>query len=46
MRILSTTPPTDTADIRAGWPSPALTRRRHVDMMRMCSAACRRGTTH
>ncbi|MET8201952.1 hypothetical protein [Micromonospora taraxaci] len=46
MRILSTTPPTDDAHVRAGWPSPALTRRRHVDMMRMCSAACRRGTTH
>ncbi|MEV1154613.1 hypothetical protein AB0J27_04270 [Micromonospora chokoriensis] len=46
MRILSTTPPTDVADVHAGWPSPALTRRRHVDMMRMCSAACRRGTTH
>ncbi|WP_285794049.1 hypothetical protein [Micromonospora sp. NBRC 107095] len=44
MRILSTTPPTDIADFRTGRPSPALTRRRHVDTMRMCSAACRRGT--
>ncbi|MGC4834226.1 hypothetical protein ACLQ3D_06990 [Micromonospora vinacea] len=43
MRILSTAPPTDVADTRTGRPSPALTRRRHVDMMRMCSAACRRG---
>ncbi|WP_198041458.1 hypothetical protein [Micromonospora chokoriensis] len=45
MRILSTLAPIDDADVRAGWPSPALTRRRHVDMMRLCSAACR-GTTH
>ncbi|MET8090437.1 hypothetical protein [Micromonospora sp. NPDC005220] len=43
MRILSTAPPTDVVDVRVGWPSPALTRRRHVDMMRMCSAACCRG---
>ncbi|WP_167454609.1 hypothetical protein [Micromonospora arborensis] len=43
MRILSTAPPTGVADVCSGWPSPALTRRRHVDMMRMCSAACRRG---
>ncbi|WP_410812065.1 hypothetical protein [Micromonospora sp. 067-2] len=41
MRILSTAPPADAADIRAGRLSPALTRRRHVDMMRVCSAACR-----
>ncbi|WCN83437.1 hypothetical protein [Micromonospora sp. LH3U1] len=46
MRNLSTAPPTDVAEFRAGWASPALTRRRHVDMMRMCSAACRRGTAH
>ncbi|MEU4528732.1 hypothetical protein OG400_16545 [Micromonospora ureilytica] len=45
MRILSTTPPTDVAASRTGRQSPALTRRRHVDMMRMCSAACRRGIT-
>ncbi|SCE71430.1 hypothetical protein GA0070607_0678 [Micromonospora coriariae] len=41
MRILSTTPSADAADSRTGWPPPALTRRRHVDMMRVCSAACR-----
>nr|WP_161556621.1 hypothetical protein [Micromonospora acroterricola] len=41
MDILSTTPPADAADARTGWPPPALTRRRHVDMMRVCSAACR-----
>ncbi|MEV4825818.1 putative leader peptide [Micromonospora sp. NPDC049274] len=33
MRILSPTPP-------AGRLTPTLTRRRHVDLMRMCSAAC------
>ncbi|MEU4552373.1 hypothetical protein [Micromonospora violae] len=44
MRILSTVPPTDVAAFRTGRPSLALTRRRHVDLMRMCSAACRRGT--
>ncbi|MEU7753852.1 hypothetical protein [Micromonospora sp. NPDC049171] len=46
MRILSSTPPADVADLRADRLAPALTRRRHVDMMRMCSAACRRRTAH
>ncbi|MFG2046780.1 hypothetical protein ACGFIW_05045 [Micromonospora sp. NPDC048935] len=45
MRTIGTTPPTDLAHLGAGWPAPALTRRRHVDLMRMCGAACR-GTTH
>ncbi|RZT77420.1 hypothetical protein EV382_0569 [Micromonospora violae] len=44
MRILSTAPPTAIADVRTGRPSPTLTRRRHVDLMRMCSAACRGST--
>ncbi|MET8231515.1 hypothetical protein ABZS77_12685 [Micromonospora sp. NPDC005298] len=44
MRILSSIPPADVADLRVGRLSPALIRRRHVDMMRMCSAACRRRT--
>ncbi|MCO1598972.1 hypothetical protein M8C17_27845 [Micromonospora sp. RHAY321] len=46
MRILSTAPPADAADSRAGWLPPALTRRRHVDMMRVCSAACRGRVAH
>ncbi|MFC4016491.1 hypothetical protein ACFOW4_00800 [Micromonospora sp. GCM10011542] len=47
MITLSTTPSADAADARVGWPPPpALTRRRHVDMMRVCSAACRRRTAH
>ncbi|MEH1164222.1 hypothetical protein V6V47_02405 [Micromonospora sp. CPCC 205539] len=46
MSILRTAPPADAADSRVGWPSPALTRRRHVDMMRVCSAACRRRAAH
>ncbi|MFG1652399.1 putative leader peptide [Micromonospora sp. NPDC049275] len=33
MRSLSPTPP-------AGRLTPTLTRRRHVDLMRMCSAVC------
>ncbi|MFC5923446.1 hypothetical protein [Micromonospora vulcania] len=46
MRILSTAPPADAATLRADRLPPALIRRRHVDMMRVCSAVCRRRTAH
>ncbi|MEU5908181.1 hypothetical protein [Micromonospora sp. NPDC047527] len=46
MHILSTAPPAVGAYVRAGQTSPALIRRRHVDMMRVCSAACRGRAAH
>ncbi|MFD6565629.1 hypothetical protein [Micromonospora profundi] len=46
MRILNTDPLADGADFRAGRGAPELIRRRHVDMMRVCSAACRGRAAH
>ncbi|NJC13621.1 hypothetical protein F4558_003447 [Micromonospora profundi] len=46
MRILTTDPHADGADFRTGRVTPVLIRRRHVDMMRVCSAACRGRAAH